>query len=271
MNADTEKLWDALRVEAESAASSERLLGAYLQETVLGQKSFDAALSYTLASKLRDDILPSITLRDLFLEVLQTEEGLRECILVDLQAVKDRDPAAGGYLSPFLFFKGFHALSAYRFAHYLWYEDRKTLALYLQSLISKVFGVDIHPAATIGHGILIDHATGVVIGETAVVGNNVSLLHGVTLGGTGKERGDRHPKVGDGVLIAAGAKVLGNIKIGEGAKIGAGSVVLHDVKAHCTVVGVPAKNIGTCKEATPALGMNQQLGKNDASGFDPGI
>ncbi len=271
MDALNETIWEALRGEAEQSSKDERLLVAYLEETILGQPSFEAALSYTLASKLRDEILPSITLRDLFLQILESERGLRECILTDLQAVKDRDPAAGGYLSPFLFFKGFHALSAYRFSHYLWYEERKTLALYLQSLISKVFGVDIHPAATIGHGILIDHATGVVIGETAVVGNNVSLLHGVTLGGTGKERGDRHPKVGDGVLIAAGAKVLGNIKIGEGAKIGAGSVVLHNVKAHCTVVGVPARNIGACKEASPALGMNQQIGKNDLSSFDPSI
>ncbi len=271
MDALSNIIWESLCKEADQSTKDERLLVAYLEETVIGQNSFEAALSYTLASKMRDDILPSITLRDLFLQILELEEGLRECILIDLQAVKERDPAAGGYLSPFLFFKGFHALSAYRFAHYLWSEDRKTLALYLQSLISKVFGVDIHPAATIGHGILIDHATGVVIGETAVVGNNVSLLHGVTLGGTGKERGDRHPKVGDGVLIAAGAKVLGNIKIGEGAKIGAGSVVLSSVKAHCTVAGVPAKIIGTCKEATPALGMNQQFGKGDVSSFDPGI
>lgn len=271
MSAKNDSIWDNLRAEAEESASTERLLVAYLQETILGQKSFDAALSYTLASKLRDEILPSITLRDLFLEVLETEDGLRESVRIDLQAVKDRDPAAAGYLTPFLFFKGFHALSAYRFAHHLWYEDRKTLALYLQSLISKVFGVDIHPAATIGHGILIDHATGVVIGETAVVGNNVSLLHGVTLGGTGKERGDRHPKVGDGVLIAAGAKVLGNIKIGEGAKIGAGSVVLKSVDAHSTVVGVPAKNIGTCKESAPALGMNQQIENGGLGSFDPGI
>ncbi len=271
MNALRDIIWESLRKEADQSTKDERLLVAYLDETVIGQNSFEAALSYTLASKMRDDILPSITLRDLFLQILELEEGLRECILIDLQAVKERDPAAGGYLSPFLFFKGFHALSAYRFAHYLWSEDRKTLALYLQSLISKVFGVDIHPAATIGHGILIDHATGVVIGETAVVGNNVSLLHGVTLGGTGKERGDRHPKVGDGVLIAAGAKVLGNIKIGEGAKIGAGSVVLSSVKEHCTVAGVPAKNIGACKETTPALGMNQQFGKGDVTSFDPRI
>lgn len=254
-----ENIWRSLREEAEAAAADERLLVAFLQETILGQKSFESALSYTLASKLKDDILPSITLRDLLLEIFETDEGLREVVRIDLQAVKDRDPAAAGYLSPFLFFKGFSALTAYRFANRLWYEQRRPLALYLQSLISRTFGVDIHPAATIGKGILIDHATGVVIGETAVVGDNVSLLHNVTLGGTGKARGDRHPKVGNGVLIAAGAKVLGNIRIGEGAKIGAGSVVLRDVPPHCTVVGVPAKSVGVCQENVPALGMNQQI------------
>ena len=259
MTEQLESIWENLREEAEQAAASERLLGAYFQETVLGQRSLEGALSFTLASKLRDEILPSITLRDLFMEILDRDEELRETIRLDLQAVRDRDPAAAGYLSPFLFFKGFHALTSFRFAHALWRENRRTLALYLQSLISKVFGVDIHPAARIGHGILVDHATGVVIGETAVVGNNVSLLHNVTLGGTGKESGDRHPKVGDGVLIAAGAKVLGNIKIGNGAKIGAGSVVLHDVDAHCTVVGVPAKKVGYCGDSEPALRMNQQI------------
>lgn len=265
MTEQLESIWSTLREEAEAAASDERLLVAYLQETIIGQKSFEAALSYTLASKLKDEILPSITLRDLFLEVLESEGHLREVIRIDLQAVKDRDPAANGYLSPFLFFKGFSALSAFRFANHLWYDDRRPLALYLQSLVSRTFGVDIHPAATIGQGILIDHATGVVIGETAVVGDNVSLLHNVTLGGTGKERGDRHPKVGNGVLIAAGAKVLGNITIGEGAKIGAGSVVLRSVKPHCTVVGVPAKSIGICHESAPALGMNQQIDENGAA------
>lgn len=264
-------IWTTLRSEAEAAAGSERLLVSYLQETILGQRSLEAALSYTLSAKLKDDILPSVTLRDLFLEILEKDGRLRETVRVDLKAVRDRDPAANGYLTPFLFFKGFHALTSYRFANYLWYENRRTLALYLQSLVSKVFGVDIHPAATVGKGILIDHATGVVIGETAVIGNNVSLLHDVTLGGTGKERGDRHPKVGNNVLIAAGAKVLGNITIGEGAKIGAGSVVLRSVKPHCTVVGVPAKSIGTCSERAPALAMNQQIENGEPVAAAPDI
>lgn len=258
-----ESIWNTLREEAEAAADGERLLVAFLQETILGQKSFETALSYTLASKLKDDILPSITLRDLFLEIFEENEELRETVRIDLQAVKDRDPAANGYLSPFLFFKGFSALSAYRFANHLWVENRRPLSLYLQSLVSKTFGVDIHPAAAIGRGILIDHGTGIVIGETTRIGDNVSILQDVTLGGTGKERGDRHPKIGDGVLIAAGAKVLGNIEIGEGAKIGAGSVVLRPVPAHCTAVGVPARAIGACSEKAPALGMNQQFDEND--------
>lgn len=264
MTEQLEEIWKTLREEAEAAADSERLLVAYLQETILGQKSLEAALSYTLASKLKDEILPSITLRDLFLEIFEQDEALREAIRIDLQAVHDRDPAANGYLSPFLFFKGFSALSAFRFANHLWKDNRRPLALYLQSLISKTFSVDIHPAATVGKGILIDHGTGIVIGETARIGNDVSILQNVTLGGTGKEQGDRHPKIGNGVLIAAGAKVLGNITIGDGAKIGAGSVVLKDVPAHCTAVGVPARAIGTCSESSPALGMNQQLESGDS-------
>jgi len=265
MTESLESIWKALREEAEASASAERLLVAYLQETILGQKSFEAALSYSLASKLKDDILPSITLRDLFLEVFAQDEDLREVVRIDLQAVSDRDPAAGGYLSPFLFFKGYSALSSFRFANHLWRKDRRSLALYLQSLISRTFGADIHPAATVGRGILIDHGTGIVIGETTVVGDNVSILQDVTLGGTGKDRGDRHPKIGKGVLVAAGAKVLGNITIGDGAKIGAGSVVLRSVAAHCTAVGVPARAVGSCSERHPALGMNQQVDSEEAA------
>ena len=248
------------REEAEAAADSERLLVAYLQETILGQKSLEAALSYTLASKLKDEILPSITLRDLFLEIFEEEESLREAIRIDLQAVSDRDPAANGYLSPFLFFKGFSALSSYRFANHLWYDNRRPLALYLQSLISRTFGVDIHPAATIGKGIMIDHAHSIVIGETAVIGDNVSMLHSVTLGGTGKEDDDRHPKINDGVLIGAGAKVLGNITVGHCSRIAAGSVVLEDIPPMKTVAGVPAKVVGESGCAQPSMTMDQLLG-----------
>ena len=165
------------------------------------------------------------------------------------------------YSTPLLYYKGFHALEAHRIGHLLWSQGRVELALHLQSRVSEVFAVDIHPGAQIGGGILIDHATGLVIGETAVVGDEVSLLHEVTLGGTGKQTGDRHPKIGSGVLIGAGAKILGNVVVGEGAKVAAGSMVLTDVPAHWTVAGVPAEPVGGRNESNPALEMNQGIGE----------
>jgi serine O-acetyltransferase len=171
-------------------------------------------------------------------------------------AARTRDPAARGYAQPFLYYKGFHALQAYRVAHWLWGHKRHGLAAHLQNRISEAFGVDVHPAARIGSGILIDHGTSVVIGETAVVEDNVSLLHEVTLGGTGKESGDRHPKVRRGALIGAGAKILGNVEIGMGAKVAACSVVLKDVPPHTTVAGIPARVVGRCTVAEPALEMD---------------
>lgn len=177
----------------------------------------------------------------------------------DIRAITERDPAATRFSEPLLYFKGFHALQTHRVAHWLWSEGRRELALFLQSRASEVFGVDIHPAARIGKGILVDHATGVVVGETAVVEDNVSILHEVTLGGTGKDCGDRHPKVRHGVLIGAGAKILGNVEVGEGAKIGAGSVVLEDVPAHATVAGVPAKVVGIAEGDEPARTMDHRL------------
>jgi serine O-acetyltransferase len=183
----------------------------------------------------------------------------------DLTAIGARDPAAvGDLLTPFLHYKGFHALSVHRVAHRLWQQGRQAVAHVLQARVSQVLGVDIHPAARFGHGVFIDHATGVVIGETAVVGNDVSILQGVTLGGTGKEAGDRHPKVRDGVLLGAGAKVLGNVVIGRGAKVGAGSVVLRDVPPCATVAGVPARIVGWCQDAIPALAMDHRLPEDTA-------
>jgi len=173
--------------------------------------------------------------------------------------VEERDSACTTLAVPFLYFKGFHALQTHRIAHWLWQQGRHSLALFFQNRMSVVFGVDIHPAAQLGYGLMLDHATGLVIGETTVIGNNVSILQSVTLGGTGKEGGDRHPKVGDGVLISAGAKILGNICIGEGAKVGAGSVVLHAVPPHTTVAGVPAKVVGTPNTDQPALDMNHEF------------
>ncbi|MDA3956790.1 serine O-acetyltransferase, partial [Oceanispirochaeta sp.] len=184
-------------------------------------------------------------------------EDIKKSIIEDLKAIRERDPASRNYLNPFLNYKGFHALESYRVTHYLWINNQINIALILQSLISQKFGVDIHPGAIIGNRLFIDHATSIVIGETTVVGNDVSMLHEVTLGGTGKETGDRHPKIGNGVLIGAGAKILGNIIVGDGVKIGAGSVVLSDVKPHTTVVGIPAKVVGKPKTNSPSLEMDQ--------------
>ena len=252
-------VWTQLREEAAETAVSEKLLSSFLEEVILSQSSLERAISFHLAQKLDCQNLPAITLFDLFQQIAKTDRVFQLAIRTDLQAISDRDPASNGLLAPFLYFKGFHSLTAYRFGHHLWNSDRKCLALFLQSLISEQFGVDIHPAARIGKGILVDHATCLVIGETAVVGDNVSILHDVTLGGTGKDKGDRHPKVGPGVLIGAGAKILGNVRIGIGAKVGAGSVVLEDVPNHCSAAGVPAKIVGKCKVDQPALSMDHHI------------
>ncbi len=248
--------WERIQSEARREAEREPLLVSFLFASVLRHRNLEAAFAEILANKLQTPDMHAIVLRDLIGEALAAEVSLRAAIRADLLAARTRDPAARGYATPFLYFKGFHALQAHRVAHWLWGQGRDALALHLQSRISEAFGVDIHPAARIGSGVLIDHGTGVVIGETAVVEDNVSLLHEVTLGGTGKETGDRHPKVRRGVLIGAGAKVLGNIEIGTGAKIGAGSVVLRDVPPHTTVAGVPARVIGRCPVAEPALEMD---------------
>ncbi|NJC87497.1 MAG: serine O-acetyltransferase [Desulfuromonas sp.] len=256
---DSDPVWARLRREAEKAACAEPLLAGYLHDNILRHQCLKAAVSYFLASKLASPFLGPVSLRDVFYESLAASADLLDAVRRDLSAVVERDPAARSLVQPFLYFKGFHALQAYRIAHFLWTQERQPLALYLQNRISEAFDVDIHPAASIGKGILIDHGTSVVIGETAVVGDDVSMLHEVTLGGTGKEVGDRHPKVGKGVLIGAGAKILGNIKIGEGAKIAAGSVVLKEVPPHTTVAGVPAKVVGKPKSDEPGLQMDQDV------------
>ena len=251
-------VWEKLYLEAEAAAAREPVLAGLLQENILQCDSLESSLAYRISRKLGHDALSEPYLHDLFEEVFAAEPGIGLSARADIVAITDRDPAARGYLSPVLYYKGFQALTAYRVAHYLWHHDRKALARYLQSIVSQVFGVDIHPAAKIGAGVFFDHATSIVIGETAVVEDHVSMLHEVTLGGTGKARGDRHPKVRRGVLIGAGAKLLGNIEIGECAKIGAGSVVLDNVPAHTTVVGVPAKVVGEAPE-DPAGCMEHRL------------
>ena len=226
---------------------------------MLNHKSLEDALAFLLAGKLESNVLPSMLIRELISDAMHADPGIPNAVRADLRAVRDRDPAAHHDSRPFLYFKGFHALQTYRVAHWLWRGRREALALFLQSRISEVFAVDIHPAARIGQGIMIDHATGVVVGETAVIEDNVSLLHGVTLGGTGKESGDRHPKVRRGVLIGAGAEILGNVEIGEGAKIGAGSVVLSDIPPHTTAAGVPAVVMGATDSDMPSLSMNHRL------------
>jgi len=227
-------------------------------ETYRAHPSLESALAALLSQKLCDALVNAAVLEKLLLEAFQTP-GIGESIRRDLRAVVDRDPAAGGPAVPFLFFKGYQGLQSYRAAHYFWSNGRDLLARHLQSRISEVFAMDIHPAARIGAGILIDHGTSVVIGETAVVGDDVSMLHEVTLGGTGKDTGDRHPKVGHGVLLGAGTKVLGNVHIGDGSKVGAGSVVLADVPEHTTVVGVPARPVARIKGGDPALLMDQLI------------
>jgi serine O-acetyltransferase len=256
VNCPDDGFWDQIASEARQETEREPMLVSFLFASVLRHRKLEDALSAILAIKLHTPDLPTILVRDLVSEVLAAELSIGASIRADLLAARTRDPAALGYLQPFLYYKGFHALQAYRVAHWLWENGRRALAAHFQSRISEAFGVDVHPAARIGSGVLIDHGTSVVIGETAVIEDHVSLLHEVTLGGTGKEAGDRHPKVRRGVLIGAGAKILGNIEIGTGAKVGAGSVVLRDVPPHTTVAGVPARVVGRCNVAEPALEMD---------------
>ena len=252
-------LWQTLRDEIIRLSDKEELLTPYFHEFVLKHDSLVKALSALLAAKLASPQVAAITLSKELERIFSHSEKVKAAIAKDLQAIAARDPAARGIAEPFLHYKGFHSLEAYRASHALWNEKRYPMAYYLHNRIAEVFGVDIHPAAKIGSGVFIDHATGVVIGETASVGDDVSMLHGVTLGGTGKEQGDRHPKVGNGVLIGAGAQILGNVAIGEGSKIGAGSVVLEPVPPHSTVAGVPARIVGHPKTRRPALSMDQSI------------
>jgi len=252
-------VWAALRNEAEHLANSEASLASLLNAVILRHSDLSRALSYQLARKLSDQELRAMSLREICDEAFDADPSIVAAAEADLRAVFERDPACKGYVQPFLFFKGFLALQSYRVGHWLWLREREAMAFYFQSRVSELFQVDIHPAAVIGKGAFFDHGTGIVIGETAVVGDDVSMLHGVTLGGTSAERVDRHPKIGKGVLIGAGAHVIGNISIGDFAKIGTGSVVTKPVPSGCTAVGVPARlvNCPTCSE--PARTMDQTL------------
>ncbi len=251
-------VWTQLQAEAERAAQREPVLAELLHKGILECATFEDCLSFRISRKLGHHAVAEPYLHELFQEIFTENPEIGIQARRDIIAIDSRDPASRGFLSPVLYFKGFQAVTAHRIAHHLWNQDRTEMALYLQSIISQVFAVDIHPAARIGSGILMDHATSIVIGETAVVEDNVSILHEVTLGGTGKVRGDRHPKVRRGVLISAGAKVLGNVEIGECAKVGAGSVVLSDVPPNATVAGVPARIVRQAHD-TPAEVMDHQI------------
>lgn len=252
-------VWAALRNEAARVAKTEAALASLVHTVILSHDDLGGALSYQLARKLGDQELGAMTMREIACQAYDADPRLVEMAEADLRAVFERDPACRGYVQPFLFFKGFLALQTHRIAHWLWQQGREAMAFHLQSRNSELFQVDINPAARIGSGVFFDHGTGIVIGETAVIGDDVSMLHGVTLGGTGAERGDRHPKVGKGVLLGAGAKVLGNITIGDYAKVASGSVVLKPVPPGCTAAGVPARlvNCPTCDE--PARSMDHTL------------
>jgi serine O-acetyltransferase len=256
-------LWARIRDEAEEIARREPALGGFIFANVLNHSRLEAAICHRLAQRLDHGDVNADLIRHAFDKVLDQHGELSGIFRADLSAVADRDPACRRVIEPLLYFKGFHALQTQRFAHRLWKTGNRDFALYLQSQSSRVFGVDIHPAARIGSGIMLDHATGIVIGETAEVGDMSSLLHGVTLGGSGKEGGDRHPKVGRHVMIGAGAKILGNIKVGNCARVAAGSVVLKDVPSNTTVAGVPAKVVGKAGCPDPARSMNQMLGLDD--------
>jgi serine O-acetyltransferase len=261
-------VWSSLRIEAATAAAREPILASLLNATILNHASFADALSYQLAQKLGGADMNALQIREVCAGAFARDPEIVLSAESDVRVVKNRDPACLTFLQPFLYYKGFAALQAHRVAHHLWDSGREMLAFHLQSRVAELLQVDIHPAAKLGRGIFMDHATGIVIGETAVVGDNVSMLHNVTLGGTGKEGGDRHPKIGAGVLIGAGAKVLGNIVVGDGARIASGSVVLHDVPEGCTVAGIPARAVGGPCSENPADSMDQVF---DIATFDPGL
>jgi len=249
-------IWEQVRREAEETRANEPVLASVIYATILSEPSLEDAVCHTVAHRLQPSVDAGL-LHKTFREVLAEEPSLGDIFRADIMAVAKRDPACRRLIEPLFFFKGFVALQTYRFAHRLWQSGRKEFALYLQSQSSRVFAVDIHPAARLGKGMMLDHATGIVIGETAVVGDNCSMLHGVTLGGTGNERGDRHPKIGCGVMMGSGAKILGNIRIGDCVRVAAGSVVVQDVPPRRTVAGVPARDIGPAGCEEPALSMDQ--------------
>lgn len=258
-------VWGRIREDAEAIVRNEPSLATFVVSTILNQDSLEAAVIHRVASRLGHPAMPADLIAQTYREFAEHDRAIGEAFRADILAVADRDPACQRLIEPVLYFKGFHAIEAYRLAHALWHAGRRDVALYIQSRASEVFQCDIHPAAKIGRGIFLDHATGLVVGQTATVGDDVSILHGVTLGGTGKERADRHPKIGNCVLIGAGAKILGNIKVGDCSRIAAGSVVLEEVPPKTTVAGVPARVVGAAGCAEPARTMDQILSAKAAN------
>jgi serine O-acetyltransferase len=256
-------VWNRLRSEAEAVVQAEPAIAGFVLSAILHQPSLEAAVIHRVASRLGHAAVPADIIEQIFLEAVERDPAIGAAMRADISAVIDRDPVVTRAIEPVLYFKGFHAIQAYRLAHWLWTRGRQDLALYLQSRSSDTFQTDIHPAARIGRGIFLDHATGLVVGATAVIEDNVSMLQDVTLGGTGKEIGDRHPKIRQGVLIGAGAKILGNIEVGHCARIAAGSVVLKPVPQNATVAGIPAKVVGTAGCAEPARSMDQCFSDTD--------
>jgi len=252
-------VWHAVREEAKAIVESDPVLATFIQSTVLNQKSLENAVIARIADRLHSREVSDDVIRQAFETMAEGWREWSDILRIDIAAVYDRDPACERYIEPILYFKGFHAIQTHRLAHWSLKQGRRDFALYLQSRASQVFQTDINPAARMGRGIFLDHATGLVVGETAEIGDNVSILHGVTLGGTGKENGDRHPKIGSGVLIGAGATVLGNIHIGNCSRIAAGSLVVKEIPNNVTVAGVPARVIGVAGCAEPARSMDQIL------------
>ncbi|WP_068116561.1 serine O-acetyltransferase [Tropicimonas marinistellae] len=252
-------VWDRITREGEEAIAAEPLLGGLVHSSLLHHPTLERALAYRMSLKLASGEMSEQILREIGDEAYAADPELGAAARADLVATFDRDPACHRFLQPILFFKGYQAIQAYRIGNWLWRQGRRDFAYFVQMRVSETFGVDIHPAARIGRGVMIDHAHSIVIGETAVVGNDVSMLHSVTLGGTGKEDGDRHPKVGNGVLIGAGAKILGNITIGDCSRVAAGSVVLEPVAPKLTVAGVPARVVGEVNCPQPSVSMDHML------------
>jgi serine O-acetyltransferase len=262
-------VWSRVREEANLVAGNEPAMAGMMQSTILHHANLESAVAHRIAARLDHGELSDGTIRQAFEDAVAADPAIGLAIRADIAAVADRDPVCSRFIEPVLYFKGFHALQAHRFAHQLWLMGRRDMAFYLQSRVSSSLQVDIHPAVSIGKGVFIDHGTGIVIGETAVIEDDVSLLQSVTLGGTGKQHGDRHPKIRRGVLIGAGAKILGNIEVGVGSRVAAGSVVLHAVPPCTTVAGVPARVVGTAPCAEPSRAMDHMLSAVET--FDPVI